>query len=388
MILVFETHPVQYRAPLYREIHRLAPHSFEVIYGCFSPGFDSEFNRNVKWDSDLLEGYPHTVLDNKKDDSLNRPSSLSGEGVWKLLETRKPRAVLQTSLRYYYDFSVWAAACARGIPLWLRCETQDEAFVRNPFTSLLREEIYHWLYQPFRRAFYFGELNRRHLLRHGFSREQLTFTPYVVPNPLIGFTPKQRRHNRQSTRASLQIAPEASVIGFFGKLIPKKNPELLLEVFKRLVAKNPKKRWELVFVGSGPEEAELRRAAGEVSSQVHFAGFINQATLASYYLAVDILVLPSRRQGETWGLVVNEGLQAGCSVVVSDAVGCHPEFSHLPRFRVFPDENAGKCLEAIEALADQPFEPDWARETTQTYSIQSVAETLAEAFTGPDPVHK
>jgi len=30
------------------------------------------------------------------------------------------------------------------------------------------------------------------------------------------------------------------------------------------------------------------------------------------------MVLPSRRAGETWGLVVNEALQAGCAVIVSE----------------------------------------------------------------------
>ena len=53
--------------------------------------------------------------------------------------------------------------------------------------------------------------------------------------------------------------------------------------------------------------------------------------------------------GETWGLVVNEALQAGCSVIVSDAVGCHADFKDWERVRVFSDGNTE--LSALLLLA-------------------------------------
>jgi glycosyltransferase involved in cell wall biosynthesis len=56
-----------------------------------------------------------------------------------------------------------------------------------------------------------------------------------------------------------------------------------------------------------------------------FAGFRNQAELPKLYHAMDVLALPSAQ--ETWGLVVNEALAAGCSAVVSEAAGSASAFA-------------------------------------------------------------
>jgi hypothetical protein len=68
MILIFESHPIQYKAPVYQRLQQLRPNSFRVIYGTDSSmrdGFDSEFGRQVTWDTPLLDGYSHTVLKNQ-----------------------------------------------------------------------------------------------------------------------------------------------------------------------------------------------------------------------------------------------------------------------------------------------------------------------------------
>jgi glycosyltransferase involved in cell wall biosynthesis len=52
---------------------------------------------------------------------------------------------------------------------------------------------------------------------------------------------------------------------------------------------------------------------------VLFLGFRNQTELPAYYDLCDIFVLPSTF--ETWGLVVNEAMNAAKPVIVSDLVG-------------------------------------------------------------------
>ena len=69
MILIFETHPIQYKAPIYQRLQQLRPGSFRVIYGTdgsMRDGLDPEFGRKVTWDAPLLDGYPYTVLNNQK----------------------------------------------------------------------------------------------------------------------------------------------------------------------------------------------------------------------------------------------------------------------------------------------------------------------------------
>ena len=54
-------------------------------------------------------------------------------------------------------------------------------------------------------------------------------------------------------------------------------------------------------------------------------GFVNQSELGRYYSCADVLVLPSSRYHETWGLVVNEAMTFELPVIVSDGVGCRED---------------------------------------------------------------
>ena len=56
-----------------------------------------------------------------------------------------------------------------------------------------------------------------------------------------------------------------------------------------------------------------------IAGRVRFLGFVNQSGLPETYCASDVLVLPSSY--EPFGVVVNEAMLCGCSVIVSDCVG-------------------------------------------------------------------
>jgi glycosyltransferase involved in cell wall biosynthesis len=87
--------------------------------------------------------------------------------------------------------------------------------------------------------------------------------------------------------------------------------------------------------------------------------------------------LPSRRAGETWGLVVNEALQAGCAVVMTEAVGCHREFGDWERVRVIPENDAGAGAAALRELARFPRDFGWCAGAMRAYSIDAAAQALA-----------
>jgi glycosyltransferase involved in cell wall biosynthesis len=184
---------------------------------------------------------------------------------------------------------------------------------------------------------------------------------------------------RLKMREALGIGPSQLCVAFFGKLIPKKQPDLLLEMLPHLVQEK-RAKVRLMFVGSGAMEVDLKIRAQREMPGTLFAGFVNQSALPDYYWAADILVLPSRRQGETWGLVVNEALHAGCSVVITDAVGCHAEFEHLERVRVIPVGDAKALAAAICQMALYSRDFDWAQAAMRAYSIDAAAEGFVRAF--------
>jgi glycosyltransferase involved in cell wall biosynthesis len=80
----------------------------------------------------------------------------------------------------------------------------------------------------------------------------------------------------------------------------------------------------LVIVGDGEERVALERRAAEGGLEgVRFCGFRNQSELPRFFDMATVFVLPSRH--EPWGLIVNEVMNAGRAVVVSDDVGCQPD---------------------------------------------------------------
>jgi glycosyltransferase involved in cell wall biosynthesis len=100
------------------------------------------------------------------------------------------------------------------------------------------------------------------------------------------------------------------------------------------------------MVGDGELRPSLEKLAQEAApGLVKFMGFQNQTELPALYDLCDVFVLPSRF--EPWGLVVNEVMNAGKPVIVSDQVGSGPDL-------VMPGRNGGVFRAGDAAdLADQ-----------------------------------
>lgn len=382
-LLVFETHPIQYRAPVYQALQKLCPDQFEVVYASdFSVrGYgDKGFGAELAWDIPLLTGYRHRVLGNDSDGGINRWRGLSGQGVAALIKSIKPKAVLLSSFGYVFCWTVYWTALRYRIPIWIRVETQDEAISRGRLKSVFRALCYQLLYRGVSRAFYIGKLNHEHLLAHGFRPNQLLPSYYCTPDPLQPLAVSEKERLRNELRHTLGITPSQHVVAFFGKLIAKKNPMLLLRaMLEQPMAQSANSI--VMFVGSGELDAELRDLARILEKKkgvkTIFTGFINQSKLHAYYLASDTVVLPSRRAGETWGLVVNEALNAGCCVVVSDSVGSHRDFGSWERVRTIAPEDSRALADALTQLATYSRDPEWARLAMIRYSVESAAKSIS-----------
>lgn len=98
---------------------------------------------------------------------------------------------------------------------------------------------------------------------------------------------------------------------FVGRLTAVKNLEWLIGKFSL----HPE--LSLTIIGTGELEEELKKIA---PSNVHFLGAVDNTELPNYYRAADVFILPS--YSETYGIVVEEALNNGTPVFVSNTVGC------------------------------------------------------------------
>lgn len=381
-LLVFDSHPVQYRVPIWQKMELQVPGSVHVVYAsdCSVRGHaDSGFGQTFAWDEPMLSGYANTILNCEKGVPLSSWSSLTGKGVKEIIEKLKPSAILLTGLNYRYDWVAYFHARKRGIPVWLRCETQDESVTRSKSKAVIRSVLYRSAYICLSRIFFIGELNKSHYLKHGVPKEKLVEAHYATTDRFANLSVLEKNSKRAVQREKCDILPEQFVVGFSGKFINKKNPDILFDMLSSLPEALRKKTY-LYFLGSGTLEEKLKNLAAEASKKYgvnsFFAGFVNQTELPPHYLAMDVLVLPSLRMGETWGLVANEAMQAGCGVIVSDAVGCGADFKDWERFSIFKEKDAEQLANCIKVQSQFQRNFHWAEELLTDYSIEKIAQTF------------
>ena len=133
---------------------------------------------------------------------------------------------------------------------------------------------------------------------------------------------------RGAARAALDVAPDAQLLLFVGRIQPLKAPDVLLRATAVLLEREPHLRSRVVVAivggpsGSGLREPEsLVRLARElgISDVVRFEPPATADRLVSWYRAADVVAVPS--YSESFGLVALEAQACGTPVVAADVSG-------------------------------------------------------------------
>ncbi len=360
---ILTSHPIQYQAPWFRGLSKVV--DLEVFFAHRqtatqqgSAGFGVAFD----WDVDLLSGYSHRFLKNVAD----RPgvNSFSGCDTPEIAEVilnppttdhRPP-----TTDRFdafivsgWYLKSYWQAirACRRaGVPVFVRGDSQLRT-PRSPLKRLVMEVRQRWLLREFDGFLSVGKRNREYLEHYGVSPRKIFFAPHFVDNEWFAAKSAEVRGQRSEIRGRWGANEQTLVVLFVGKFQPIKRPQDILHALAALNAQPSSLNCMAVFVGSGEMETDLQELASSLAVVAHFEGFKNQTELPRYYVAADVLVLPS--ESETWGLVVNEAMACGLPAIVSDAVGCAPDLIEEGKTGfTFPVENVTALSQRLHQMAE------------------------------------
>ncbi len=315
-LVAVETHPIQYKVPLFRRLALVPGLDVRVVYAMIPDAAQqgAGFGVSFSWDIPLLEDYAYTVLDNvARNPSVNRFSGCDTPELYDFLKREKPDAVLvngwvvKTCLQ-----ALWA--CRRlGIP----CMVRGEANLLRP-RAWWKHVLHRVLLSQYSAYLAIGSANRAFYRYHHCPDNRIFLVPYAVDNDWFAAEAATRSEQRPALRERFGIASGAVVFLFVGKLEAKKNP---MDVLKALASLHPPSDACLLMVGDGPLRAECEAFATAQHLPVRFTGFLNQSALPDAYAAADVLVLPSDA-GETWGLVVNEAMASGRPAIVSRSAGC------------------------------------------------------------------
>jgi glycosyltransferase involved in cell wall biosynthesis len=122
-----------------------------------------------------------------------------------------------------------------------------------------------------------------------------------------------------SLRARLGLPPDAPVVGFVGRLTRDKGLPELVEAFDAILAARPQAHLLLVGWFDASEDALDRGLRSRIKNHphIHMTGYV--ADTAPYYRAMDVMVLPTWREG--FPNVVLEAAASGIPVVTTLCTG-------------------------------------------------------------------
>lgn len=185
----------------------------------------------------------------------------------------------------------------------------------------------------------------------------------VVYNPFRPIIePEARAEARQRLRAEAGIPQDAAVIGFFGALLQRKQPHVLLEVLKRIPATADGRPVVGVLCGEAlaprDEQFFAMMASWREPDRVVQAGFVNN--VGEWMAAADVMVAPA--YDEPLARVGVEAQSAGLPAIVSSDGGLR---------EVVED--------AVTGLVVDPYDLDgWVSATRRILDDPELASRLRE----------
>jgi glycosyltransferase involved in cell wall biosynthesis len=355
--------------------------------------YDKGFGASVEWDVPLLGGYSHEFLPrllDSHDVSFFRPLN---RGIFQRLRRGRFDVLWIHGYATLNSWIAMAAAKILGIPVLLRTDSTLIDHPRGPVKLALKNIFFHIL-----RRFTYGVLSvgqrNTEYWRHHLGADIPVFSiPYAVDNGFFQERCRAASATREQLSQQLGLERNRLVLLFASKLLARKCcidlVDAYLELVRRLKLEDGSRPLPyLLIVGEGeqrPEiEARLQQAGVEAREGVRMLGFRNQLELPRFYDLCDVFVLPSIH--EPWGLVVNEAMNAGKAIVVSDQVGCQPDLvEDGDNGLVFPSKNVEALAETLARVLAEPAVcrkmGERSLERIQGFSFDANVQGLMQAFT-------
>lgn len=143
-----------------------------------------------------------------------------------------------------------------------------------------------------------------------YTNKDIIVTPFGVDMNL--FNPNKR--NREDKEKDF-------IVGTIKSLDPKYGIEYLLKAVKIVDNQDGEKHIKIRIAGKGPYENEYKNLASKLNLDVSWLGFISQKRVAEEWANMDIAIIPSTLDSESFGVSAVEAEASGVPVIISDVPG-------------------------------------------------------------------
>jgi len=310
-IAILTSHLIQYQTPFFKKIAKNQEIDLMVYFylniGIGDDFFDPQFNKRIKWDIPLLEGYNYKFLGSRS------------FGIIKEIFNNSYDAIIVFGWSSFVSWLVFLTKPLHKTPIILRGESdlnKKIGFIKGFIKLIVLKILF-----KFTNAFLYSySLNKEFYKFYGVPEKKLFFNPCAVDNERFIAASKELKSKNYELRKRLGIKKSDIVILFSGKLMERKRPMDLLKAFELLNSKFHILNSSLIFVGDGVLRQELENYTKENNlKDVHFVGFKNQTEIPEYYAMADIFVLPSEFDPSPKAL--NEAMNFGIPSIITTGVG-------------------------------------------------------------------
>ncbi len=188
-------------------------------------------------------------------------------------------------------------------------------------------------------------------------------------------------HTPPPLREKLGLDSKRIVLLYVGRLSQEKGLMTLINALEI----NGKRglRPYLILVGSGTFQKHLESEVTKRGLEVKFLGFLAPNDLIECYSTADIFILPSL--SEPWGLVVNEAMEFGLPLILSNHVGSSPVLlKDKENGFLFSAGNVQELSNCIELLCSNEVlrreMGQCSKEMIKKHTIQNWADSVLNAL--------
>lgn len=242
---------------------------------------------------------------------------------------------------------------------------------RSPLSEWYKRKTLNWV----KWWFAYTQATARYLESHGVPASKITAVQNSIDTRVIRWRVKNLTPNaKASLRSKFGIPANVPVGVFVGMLHKVKSLPFLVDAALRIRQSVPE--FQLVIVGGGPDEAEIKQSA-EDKPWIHFVGPQFGTNKAHLMGIADLFLLPGRA-----GLAVLDGLAAGLPIIATRLPIHGPEIEYLEYGvnGLLTDPNPAAYSEAVVSLLsdDQRLRAlrDGAAASGERYSIEAMVENF------------
>lgn len=363
-LVIHNTLWAHYKSVLFEEIQKQTrpPHEFHVLQIA-----KSEISRKGMEGAEVNYHYNYTLL---FDDYIeNVPVLKEITAVLKFIYRYQPDVINVTG---YASSAATLPAIFFGKLLGKKVIMSSESTRKDKTRSFLKETIKRLAVRLCSGFVVFGRSSEDYILDLGASpREILVHKAAVVDNETI-----EREYTSALTRPLYPEIKTPYNFIYAGRMAAEKNIPLLVKAFQQLRPVN----WGLILVGNGPQSTRIRELIQASPENIYAYDAVGWTGVPGFFSRADCFVLPSR--SEPWGLVINEAMVCGLTVIVSEACGCAPDLVDGNGYTIPPDD-LDALKKSMAAIVSNP-EPEKMKrrslEIIRHFSVQSVASSYVQAL--------